>query len=72
MTDDRHQWIFRSATGQERRFGDVRVMSVLPPLATEQRTFQIGSFVPGTDIAVVVAPTGVATHCARDCRLTLS
>jgi hypothetical protein len=35
-----------AAQGQERRIGVIRNISALPPLATEERTFGIGSFVP--------------------------
>jgi len=37
--------------GHSRRFWHVRGTSAYPPLATDVRTFRIGSFVPGGDIA---------------------
>ena len=32
------------------------MLSALPPLATGERTFRIGSFVPGGDIATALLP----------------
>ena len=39
-----------SALGHSRRFRHICVTSALPPLTTDVRTFQIGSFVPKRDI----------------------
>jgi hypothetical protein len=40
-----------SEMGHSRRFRNVRGMSALPPIATDARTFWIGSLVPTADIA---------------------
>jgi hypothetical protein len=43
-------WIVTmSALGRSRRLRHVRVTSALPPIATDARTFWIGSFVPQPD-----------------------
>ena len=38
--------LLMSRMGHSRRFWHVRDTSAYPPLATEERTFQVGSFVP--------------------------
>src|SRR5262249_9799250 len=42
-----------SQVGHERRFRDVCGMSGLPPIATVERTFGIGSFVPEADVLLL-------------------
>jgi hypothetical protein len=52
--------------GHSRRFRHICVTSALPPLTTDVRTFQIGSFVPKAVVPKRVNSFGFDAGCVYD------